>query len=191
MVQQRMNLVSCGSDWDIIRKCICAAYFHQAAKLKVLTTPQVHGYFYNRSFSSVYKENNRVHISTVWKKISVHTKTQKHDMKRWQEHAKPTGGDITLTMEPCCPTWIKDILSSGKQPRHRLKKQKENMVPKSRLGDNKDGKMRARKGSSCQALSGVKHHHKYNLIRSESVRTQTHSSPTHRLGRCSESVIQQ
>ncbi|MBN3306293.1 PRP16 helicase, partial [Amia calva] len=25
----------CGSDWDIIRKCICAAYFHQAAKLKV------------------------------------------------------------------------------------------------------------------------------------------------------------
>lgn len=36
MVQQRMNLISCGSDWDIIRKCICAAYFHQAAKLKVL-----------------------------------------------------------------------------------------------------------------------------------------------------------
>uniref|UniRef100_A0AAY4EB43 Pre-mRNA-splicing factor ATP-dependent RNA helicase PRP16 n=1 Tax=Denticeps clupeoides TaxID=299321 RepID=A0AAY4EB43_9TELE len=35
MVQQRMNLVSCGSDWDVIRKCICAAYFHQAAKLKV------------------------------------------------------------------------------------------------------------------------------------------------------------
>ncbi|XP_037103374.1 pre-mRNA-splicing factor ATP-dependent RNA helicase PRP16 [Syngnathus acus] len=34
MVQQRMNLMSCGSDWDIIRKCICAAYFHQAAKLK-------------------------------------------------------------------------------------------------------------------------------------------------------------
>lgn len=36
MVQQKMNLVSSGSDWDIIRKCICAAYFHQAAKLKVL-----------------------------------------------------------------------------------------------------------------------------------------------------------
>ncbi|KAF7703394.1 hypothetical protein HF521_022401 [Silurus meridionalis] len=34
MVQQKINLVSCGSDWDIIRKCICAAYFHQAAKLK-------------------------------------------------------------------------------------------------------------------------------------------------------------
>lgn len=34
MVQQRMNLASCGSDWDVIRKCICAAYFHQAAKLK-------------------------------------------------------------------------------------------------------------------------------------------------------------
>lgn len=35
MVQQKMNLISCGSDWDVIRKCICAAYFHQAAKLKV------------------------------------------------------------------------------------------------------------------------------------------------------------
>ncbi|XP_054856361.1 pre-mRNA-splicing factor ATP-dependent RNA helicase PRP16 [Eublepharis macularius] len=34
MVQQRMSLASCGTDWDVIRKCICAAYFHQAAKLK-------------------------------------------------------------------------------------------------------------------------------------------------------------
>ncbi|XP_011923388.1 PREDICTED: pre-mRNA-splicing factor ATP-dependent RNA helicase PRP16 [Cercocebus atys] len=34
MVQQRMSLASCGTDWDIVRKCICAAYFHQAAKLK-------------------------------------------------------------------------------------------------------------------------------------------------------------
>lgn len=38
MVQQRMNLMSSGSDWDVIRKCICAAYFHQAAKLKVPPT---------------------------------------------------------------------------------------------------------------------------------------------------------
>lgn len=35
MVQQRMSLASCGTDWDVVRKCICAAYFHQAAKLKV------------------------------------------------------------------------------------------------------------------------------------------------------------
>ncbi|XP_076879713.1 pre-mRNA-splicing factor ATP-dependent RNA helicase PRP16 isoform X2 [Brachyhypopomus gauderio] len=34
MVQQKMSLTSSGSDWDVIRKCICAAYFHQAAKLK-------------------------------------------------------------------------------------------------------------------------------------------------------------
>lgn len=38
MVQQKINLVSSGSDWDVIRKCICAAYFHQAAKLKVKYT---------------------------------------------------------------------------------------------------------------------------------------------------------
>ncbi|XP_063169353.1 pre-mRNA-splicing factor ATP-dependent RNA helicase PRP16 isoform X1 [Candoia aspera] len=34
MVQQHMSLASCGTDWDVVRKCICAAYFHQAAKLK-------------------------------------------------------------------------------------------------------------------------------------------------------------
>ncbi|KAL1129092.1 hypothetical protein AAG570_013623 [Ranatra chinensis] len=32
--QQKMAMVSCGTDWDIIRKCICSAYFHQAARLK-------------------------------------------------------------------------------------------------------------------------------------------------------------
>lgn len=35
MDQQKMELVSCGNDWDIVRKCICSAYFHQAARLKV------------------------------------------------------------------------------------------------------------------------------------------------------------
>ena len=29
-----MKLVSVGTDWDVIRKCICAAFFHQAARLK-------------------------------------------------------------------------------------------------------------------------------------------------------------
>ena len=35
MEQQKMELISCGTEWDIIRKCICSAYFHQAARLKV------------------------------------------------------------------------------------------------------------------------------------------------------------
>ncbi|CAB4063508.1 DHX38 [Lepeophtheirus salmonis] len=34
MEQQKMKLISCSTDWDIIRKCICAAFFHQAARLK-------------------------------------------------------------------------------------------------------------------------------------------------------------
>ena len=34
MEQQKMKMVSVGTDWDVIRKCICAAYFHQAARLK-------------------------------------------------------------------------------------------------------------------------------------------------------------
>ena len=29
MDQQKLRLVSCGTDWDIVRKCICSAYFHQ------------------------------------------------------------------------------------------------------------------------------------------------------------------
>ena len=36
MDQQKMELVSCGNDWDIVRKCICSAYFHQAARIKGL-----------------------------------------------------------------------------------------------------------------------------------------------------------
>ena len=34
MTMQKMELVSCGTDWDIIRKCICSGYYHQAAKVK-------------------------------------------------------------------------------------------------------------------------------------------------------------
>jgi pre-mRNA-splicing factor ATP-dependent RNA helicase DHX38/PRP16 len=34
MKQQRLQLTSCGSDWDIVRKAICSAYFSNAAKFK-------------------------------------------------------------------------------------------------------------------------------------------------------------
>ena len=34
MENQKMELVSCGTDWDVVRKCICAAFFHQAARLR-------------------------------------------------------------------------------------------------------------------------------------------------------------
>ncbi len=34
MKNEKMEYTSCGMNWDIIRKCICSAYFHQAAKLK-------------------------------------------------------------------------------------------------------------------------------------------------------------
>lgn len=29
-----MEVTSCGTEWDVVRKCICSAYFHQAARLK-------------------------------------------------------------------------------------------------------------------------------------------------------------
>lgn len=34
VIQQKIPIVSCGTNWDIIRKCICSAYFAQAARLK-------------------------------------------------------------------------------------------------------------------------------------------------------------
>jgi len=34
MQQQKVPINSCGHDWDIVRKAICSAYFHNAAKLK-------------------------------------------------------------------------------------------------------------------------------------------------------------
>ncbi|KAK9477152.1 putative pre-mRNA splicing factor ATP-dependent RNA helicase PRP16 [Lipomyces japonicus] len=33
---QKMEIISCGTDWDVIRKCICSGYFHQASKVKGL-----------------------------------------------------------------------------------------------------------------------------------------------------------
>ena len=34
MKLQKMEMTSCGTDWDVIRKCICSGYYHQAAKVK-------------------------------------------------------------------------------------------------------------------------------------------------------------
>ena len=34
MEGQKMVLTSVGTDWDVVRKCVCAAYFHQAARIK-------------------------------------------------------------------------------------------------------------------------------------------------------------
>jgi pre-mRNA-splicing factor ATP-dependent RNA helicase DHX38/PRP16 len=34
MRMQKMDMVSCGTDWDVIRRCICSGYYHQAAKVK-------------------------------------------------------------------------------------------------------------------------------------------------------------
>ena len=31
---QKLDILSVGTDWDVIRKCITAGYFHQAARVK-------------------------------------------------------------------------------------------------------------------------------------------------------------
>ncbi|GMS91156.1 hypothetical protein PENTCL1PPCAC_13331, partial [Pristionchus entomophagus] len=34
MAEQKMPIISCGSEWDTIRQCICSSYFHNAGRLK-------------------------------------------------------------------------------------------------------------------------------------------------------------
>ena len=34
LLQQKLEVKSCGTNWDVVRKCICSAYFYQAARLK-------------------------------------------------------------------------------------------------------------------------------------------------------------
>lgn len=62
----------------------------------------------------------------------------------------------------------------GGSPRERRQRREDKREDAGRRsGEVKtDG---GRKRSSCQALSGVKHHHKYNLIRSESAHTHTYT----------------
>ena len=35
MEQHKMVLCSSGTDWDVVRRALCCAYFHQAARIKV------------------------------------------------------------------------------------------------------------------------------------------------------------
>lgn len=35
MKERKLPHISCGSAWDNVRKCLCAAYFYHAARLKV------------------------------------------------------------------------------------------------------------------------------------------------------------
>jgi pre-mRNA-splicing factor ATP-dependent RNA helicase DHX38/PRP16 len=46
MTSLDLKLVSCGTDWDIIRKCICSAYFHHAAHLKVHQVLLTFGFYF-------------------------------------------------------------------------------------------------------------------------------------------------
>ncbi|GMT21216.1 hypothetical protein PFISCL1PPCAC_12513 [Pristionchus fissidentatus] len=34
MAEQKMAITSCGTEWDVVRQCICSSYFHNAARLK-------------------------------------------------------------------------------------------------------------------------------------------------------------
>jgi pre-mRNA-splicing factor ATP-dependent RNA helicase DHX38/PRP16 len=42
MTQQKIPMRSSGGDHDIVRKAVCSAYFHNAAKVKVRTGARCH-----------------------------------------------------------------------------------------------------------------------------------------------------
>jgi pre-mRNA-splicing factor ATP-dependent RNA helicase DHX38/PRP16 len=52
MDSQKLDVKSCGN-WDIVRKCICAAYFHQAARLKVNKKNVLLFFFYFLLFKGI------------------------------------------------------------------------------------------------------------------------------------------
>lgn len=39
MEQHKVALCSSGTDWDVVRRCLCSAFFHQAARIKVSPSP--------------------------------------------------------------------------------------------------------------------------------------------------------
>lgn len=61
LVQQKFEIKSCGTDWDMVRKCICSAYFHQAARLKgkiiIANLPSVR--------SNIWKISKRFHLRYI------------------------------------------------------------------------------------------------------------------------------
>ena len=36
MTSRKLEMISCNMEWDIVRKCLCSAFFHQSARLKGL-----------------------------------------------------------------------------------------------------------------------------------------------------------
>jgi len=34
MKSEKISYLTCGTEWDVVRKCICSAYFHQSARLR-------------------------------------------------------------------------------------------------------------------------------------------------------------
>lgn len=61
MQQQKVPINSCGHDWDIVRKAICSAYFHNAAKLKGI------GEYINcRSGEGLRRAPPLLQIQTLW-----------------------------------------------------------------------------------------------------------------------------
>lgn len=60
--QQKMALISCGNEWDIIRKCICSSYFQQAARLKVSISPFTKIKLVKRQFNYFFEVPFLVHV---------------------------------------------------------------------------------------------------------------------------------
>ena len=60
MEQQRIEIVSCGTDWDVVRKCICSAYFQNAARSVETKFSNCFGISIARDYSIRKKRGNDV-----------------------------------------------------------------------------------------------------------------------------------
>jgi hypothetical protein len=51
MKKLKVNISTCGNNWDVVRKSICAGYFHHSAKLKGIGEyVNLLGFFFNFIF---------------------------------------------------------------------------------------------------------------------------------------------
>ena len=84
MKVQKMEIISAGTDFDVIRKAICAGYFHQAARVKGI------GEFVNIRTGYVAVVN--ASLSQILSHIDISLPT----------HLHPTSALYGLGCECCC-----------------------------------------------------------------------------------------
>ena len=66
MTQQKIPMRSSGGDHDIVRKAVCSAYFHNAAKVKVRIGACAHSQHQGMTFPGIELDSWEVNYSLAF-----------------------------------------------------------------------------------------------------------------------------